>query len=312
MAFDAQAQSELSAPIASRNLSPLYVNLGIPVMASAAALGKGEFRLGWSLSWASHSVREADTDGVFELDGETRRQDLRWRIGLGYGVTLALNLPYITHSGGQLDGLIDDWHATWGLPDGPRRSQPSDALRFSYSGMPGFSLDASVSGLGDAEASLGLALRSGEHWQLGAFAQYKFDTGDVAEFTGSGDDGAAIGARFSHRECLHRTLTCHVQAGVSDVGNSALDADADRYVAFVGFSLAWQLRESLVLLAQLEGHDVVYARQALTANGAPVWGTLGLRWRPDKRWLVDAQFMEDLAVGSAPDVTFRLGFSRSF
>ena len=285
LASSAAADSRLSAPIASRNLSPLYGNSGVPVMASAHALDKGEWNLDWTLHWASHSVLEQRDGSTLELDGETRRHDLRLQRGLGNGIVVSLSVPYITNSAGELDGAIDAWHAFWGMPDGPRGVQEKDNLRFAYDGPSGFNLDASRSGIGDAELALNVEALAADTWAIGLFAQYKFDTGEPTDFTGSGDTGASVGARWSWQSCFFEVLTCHAQLGVSEVGKSRFDPDAETVIPFGGLSIGWQLFDSLALLAQLDAHDVIYKAEALKSNGPPVWGTLGLRWRPAERWL---------------------------
>ncbi|MFT7286932.1 MAG: hypothetical protein ACI87W_001041 [Halieaceae bacterium] len=300
----------LLAPAASRNLSPLYHSLGIPPLVGAQSIGAGNWQLDWSVHWASHALQEVSQGDLLELDGETRRQDLRLRLGLTDRLTLTVNLPYLQHAGGQLDSLIDDWHSLWDMPDGPRARQPRDALNFSFGGDPGFSVNNSRSGFGDAELGLAMELLPGHSWQLAAFARYKFDSGDAGDFTGSGDSGVALGARLGREACIFASLSCHMQIGIADVGDIAISGAAQQRVAFGGLALAWQLLGSLALTAQLDAHDVVYEQAPLNNSGAPVWGTLGLRWQPAERWFVEAQFSEDLAVGTAPDITFRLALSR--
>ncbi|WOJ95902.1 DUF3187 family protein [Congregibacter brevis] len=311
-ASPALSDEALTGPIASRNLSPLYANLGIPVLVSAASLEAGVWDLDWTLHWASHSVRESSTGRSLELDGETRRHDFRIQRGLGKGVAVSLNVPYVSHSAGKLDGLIDGWHAFWGMPDGPRGVQEDNRLRYAYSGSSGFEFQSERSSIGDIELGINVELIAAETWTLGALAQYKFDTGSAEDFSGSGDSGASLGVRWSWQSCFSALLSCHVQAGFTEVGGIGFDPKADTVTPFAGLSIGWQFADSLALLAQVDSHGAVYDAQVLRKNGPPVWGTLGLRWQPLERWLIDAQFVEDLAVGSAPDVSFRFALSHSF
>ncbi|MDP5070424.1 MAG: DUF3187 family protein, partial [Congregibacter sp.] len=167
-------------------------------------------------------------------------------------------------------------------------------------------------GLGDAELGISVALATTQQWALGLYGQYKFATGDVDDLMGSGQDSLALGARFSAQQCVFARLSCHAQVGLAAVNDSEFDPGAKTWTPFVGLSLAWQLGDSLAVLAQVDAHGVIYDADVLKSNGAPVWGTLGLRWQPVERWLLDAQFVEDLAVGSAPDVIFRFALARSF
>lgn len=300
----------------SRNLSPIYANLGIPLMQSAWGEAVGRSSAAYQFHWASHSVRESDKGIALEFDGETQRHDLRFQtgvdLGVGQGLKLSVNIPWIRQCGGSLDSLIDGWHSLWGFPDGPRPEQPQDRLRYFYGASPGFLLEDATSGLGDVELAASLHFSGGENWTLAAFAQAKLDTGDADDFTGSGDTGFSAGLRASRRACFWQRLSCHLQFGVSNVGDLRWAPEADSEVLFAGVSLAWSLSESLVLLGQLEGHEVVYASAPLDSNGAPLWGTLGLRWQATDHWQVNTQIAEDLAVGAAPDVTFTLGINRDF
>ncbi len=296
--------------MASRNLTPVYGNLGIPVMGNARIPAAGSFDLGWTLHWASHSVRESGGNRVLEYDGETQRHDLRVDVGLGKGFGAFVSLPYVRHLGGSFDSLIDGWHDFWGLPDGARPEQPQDALRYLLNGSDGFLLDDDVSGLGDVELGLSARLLERENWTLSAVAQVKLDTGDVEDFTGSGDTSYSVGLRYSSGHCLVASLSCHLQAGVTDLGSSSFDPGMDEQTVYAGVSIAWELLPQLALLAQLDIHEEIYQREPLAENGTPLWGTLGFRWQPAQGWAIDAHFSEDLSVGTAPDVTFLLGVRR--
>lgn len=312
LALAAVAQAATPEPIESRNLSPLYASLGIPVLRSVPALQRGDWRVRYGLHWASHSVRVAGPDAGLELDGETRRHDLSLRMGVTERLVVEVNLPFVSHRAGELDSLIDDWHGFWGLPDGFRDDQPRDRLRFAYTARPGFALDESASGAGDAELGLSWRLLGREDARLAVFAQAKLATGDPDRFTGSGDRGLSAGVRATFPACVLEALACHAQLGVAEIGRIAYAPDADRRVAFASFALAWSLSGKVVLVGQLDAHGVVYDSRPLDGRGAPVWGTLGLRWSPGDAWTLDAGFSEDLAVGAAPDVTFMIGLSRGF
>jgi hypothetical protein len=308
----AGAASPLDAPAAMRNLSPLYANLSVPVMVDARVPEPGAWEIDWQFSWASHALREQAAAATLELDGETRRHDLSLRWTPLPRLRLQANLPWITHSGGDLDGLIDDWHAFWGMPDGPRASQPDNRLLFAYTAPQGFGLEAGDSGIGDAEVSADWLALSGHGLALSLTASLRLDTGDAATFTGAGEAGAAFGVRATQTACLWAQLTCHGQLGVTFNEVSPANAARRDSVPYYGVSLVLALTQDLALLAQLEGQGEVYTQAPLDAGGAPVWGGLGLRWQASRRWQLEALFIEDLAVGSAPDITFRAGLRRAF
>ena len=306
-----EADAFLAAPLGTRNLSPLYMSMGVPRLQKAFAQDLGQWDLDLVAHWASHSVQEEAQGRFLELDGETRRYDLRASWQTTERLTLAVNVPFVEHTGGQLDSLIDGWHAFWGLPDGPREIQPQDRLNYEYVAGSALNLSDDVSGLGDVELDAQYTLFSrggvGSGSALSVFASYKFDSGDLDDLTGSGDDALAIGLRWSGNGCLFESLTCHVQAGYAQVAALPIDEGADDDAWFGAFGLAWSISDSWALIAQAEAQGAVYQQQPLAANNAPVWGSLGLRWRINEHWLVDGSFTEDLAVGASPDVSFQFG-----
>jgi len=284
--------------VASRNLSPLYASLGVPVMHAAQVREAGELRFGWQLYWASHAVRE--TGGILEFDGETRRHDLRLTWSFAPRWTLNATVPWIDHSGGRLDALIDGWHDVWGLPDGPRAVQPRDRLRFAWANPPGFLLEAPRSGWGDAELDLAWHVYERDGRGVTLFTHGKLATGRVADFTGTGAGALGAGLRARADECATARLSCHVQLGLIDVGPSPFTQQADERVAFAGLSLAWRVSERLAATAQVEVQDGVYREEPLDASGTPVWGALGLRWRVAPLWIAEVQVGEDPFIDPIP------------
>lgn len=303
--------ASVTAPIGTRNLSPLYMSMGVPRLQEAFASPTGRWDLDLVTHWASHAVQEEAQGRFLELDGETRRYDLRARWQASQRLKLTINIPYVEHTGGQLDGLIDGWHAFWGLPDGPRDIQRQDRLNYEY--VPGsvLNLSGDASGLGDVELDAQYTLFSnhseGKGSALSAFGLYKFDSGELDDLTGSGDGALAVGLRWSRSGCLLGSLTCHAQAGYAQVAPLPIDESADDDALYGAIGVAWSISQSLALIGQLEAQSAVYEQQPLAASDAPVWGTLGLRWRVNEHWLVDGSFTEDLAVGASPDVSFQLG-----
>lgn len=304
-------EPDLGAPLVSRNLDPVIGNLGVPTLGRATDLTAGEWRGTWGLHWASHSHRETAGEALREYDGETLRQDVYLAVGLGRGVTASVNIPWVRHTGGTLDPLIEGWHSFWGMPNGSRDDQPDDRLLFSLDGDGGFLLDSDVSGLGDIELAVSVDLLSlTDDASLAGFVQYKVATGDEDDFTGTGDDAIALGVRYSNSACLWEALSCHGQFGIVDVGDLQQGPAPSSTVLFGGVSLAWIPHPRVALIAQLEVQEQPYGAGPLEDVGTPVLGTLGMRWRPINGWDLEMQFSEDLNVGSAPDVTFRFAVSR--
>ena len=86
-------------------------------------------------------------------------------------VQLGIEIPWLQHSGGYLDGVIDGWHDLLGLPEGIRPQTPDNGLMYVYekNGVQVFQLNERKSGLGDIQIAMGLDLGA-----LGNFIQMLF------------------------------------------------------------------------------------------------------------------------------------------
>jgi hypothetical protein len=85
---------------------------------------------------------ESDSEQLI-IDGETTTIALSIRRRVHERLELGIDVPYVQHSGGTLDGFIKDWHSMLGLSNF-RRDGPNDQLRHAYisDGETLFSLDS--------------------------------------------------------------------------------------------------------------------------------------------------------------------------
>ena len=294
-------------PLYVRNMSPLAGLLGFPSQRSAATQPRGDWTVALHGSLASHYVVDREGSEVLRFDGETGRLALELRYGLAERWDLQLELPWLRHSGGNLDSLIDSWHDLWGMTDGGRSNSPNDLLEYRYADPAlQFALDDDTSGLGDASLSLSYALTRGEGIASSLALGYKFASGEEEDFLGSGAADAWLALRFSSGSIGSVPLGWHARAGYLRAGSSDLMGDRqERDLWFAGAALDWMFASRWSLLLQLDSHAAPLDSQ-LTALGDPaVMLALGVRWRFAPAWQVDFSFIEDAMVETAPDVTFQ-------
>ena len=294
-------------PLYAKNLSPVVGLLGLPSQRTADTVAGGANTFALHSSIASHYV--ADGEGVedLNLDGETLRLALEWRYGLADAWELMLEVPWLDHSGGQLDSLIDNWHDLWGMSDGGRSQVPSDILKYRYrSPEANFLLEDDASGLGDISLSLNHVFYRDDNAAASLALGYKFASGDEDEFLGSGSDDWFAVARFSGDHLAELPLTWHGQIGYLRAGDADVLADRqEQNLWFLGLGVDWQLAQRWSLLAQVDA-NAAPADSAITALGDDaIWLTVGARWRFAQRWSLDVSVIEDVRVETAPDVTFQ-------
>ncbi len=297
-----------SEPLYVKNLSPVAGLLGLPAQRTASVDTAGQFNLALHGSLASHYISEGSGDEYLNLDGETGRLALEVRYAISDNLDVQLELPWLKHSGGNLDSLIDNWHDFWGMSDGGRSNVEQDLLDYRYRGEDNFLLEDDSSGLGDTSLSLGYRFYGDEEASASIVVGYKFGTGDEDKFLGSGADDAYLALRFSGDQRSDLPLRWHGQLGYLYAGESELIENIqEQHLWFAGLGLDWRLGESWSLLGQVDAHAAPADSDIKGIGETAVMLTFGARWRFAEQWDLDLSLVEDIQVETAPDVVFQAG-----
>jgi len=294
-------------PLYAKNTGPVAGLLGLPSQRTALTGPRGSLDVALHASLASHYVAERSAGEALNLDGETLRFALEARYALAENWDVQLEMPWLEHSGGHLDPMIDSWHDLWGMSDGGRSDAPENVLDYRYAGRgAAFSLLDHASGRGDISLALSHQFyRDGEQ-AAAAVIGYKFNTGDGDRFLGSGGDDVWLALRFSADHLADLPLRWHGQLGYLHAGSSdLLGAVQQRDLWFAGLALDWQLAPAWSLLAQVDAHRAPAESDITGIGDDAVLLTLGGRWRFTRGWALDLSLIEDVRVETAPDVTFQ-------
>ena len=303
-----------AAALDVRHGGPLTGLFGLPSPGESLALAPGENRrLDFLLQGSSHSVSEAEGPEELLLDGETWRAALRLRTRLTERWEVGVEVPWIRNSGGSLDGLIDDWHAVFGLPDGIRDQLPNDQLRYAYRNTAGdaFGFADDAGGLGDIRLSAGYRLRGDAAGSLSLRAAVELPTGDEEELTGNGAADYSLGLAWERvaAEGSGR-WSAYVIAGVIRFGQTGLPAVETRdFGGWVQAGAGWRVTPRIELLGQLQ------VASSPLDSGLDAWGgslmlALGAGIDIGRHYRLQLGFTEDIDVETSPDITFMLRLTR--
>ena len=299
-----------AAPVWVENNAPIAGLFAAPSMESAVIQSGLHIRLNSAI--ASHFVVEDHGQEQLFFDGESLWVDAQLSYAPNDQWRAVLTLPWLQHSAGQLDSLINSWHDTWGLSDGGRSRYPNNQLRYQYQGED-LALDVTrpQRGLGDIRLELQRVILANDGFALTLGAGRKFSRGDESALLGSGAADHYLRVLYTGQAPQYPALTWNAQFGYSRLGQSSLLAPIqrrDRY--FAGVGVEWQVQPAWSLVLQYDTQSAV-TRSALDALGGSQSGLLSaaLRWRPSPNWSLDASVIEDVAVNTAPDVTFQLTLS---
>jgi hypothetical protein len=296
-----------SEPLYVKNLSPVAGLFGLPSQRTALPTPHGQWTVDLHGSIANNYVNESNDTQYLNLDGETGRLALELRYGFLENWDLQLEVPWLDQSGGDLDGVIDDWHDFWGMSDGGRSAVPRDVLDYRYiSPQGGFSLQDDSSGIGDVSVAVSRAVYRDDNSTVSAALGYKFGTGDDDDFLGSGADDVYLALRFSGAQLSDLPLSWHGQVGYLRAGDSdVLEGLQEQNLWFAGLAMDWRFAQSWSMILQLDSHAAPLDSTLTGVGDDAVMGTVGARWYFAPHWSADISVVEDIRVETAPDVTFQ-------
>jgi hypothetical protein len=309
----AVAHAVEASPYPTTNQSVLAQLYGLPTLGSARTLAPGRYEIGATFDIANQQLVENRGIEELLLDGESRRLTLSWRYATTAG-EWGIDIPYVSFDSGSLDDFIERWHDTFGLPQGNRKSMPSNQFAYAYrrNGVDRLRVTQPSGGLGDirlraawpmsdAEALSDLALRT----------SVKLPTGEASSLHGSGAADAAlwISAACGRANC-RGDATWNAAAGVLALGKGDVLSARQRDLVWFGeVGTAMEIWPALTLKAELHAHTAFYRDTALEALGSgSVQLIFGGVWRVHPDAALEFGITEDIKVDSAPDVGFVIAY----
>ena len=293
---------------------PLTGLYGFPdAREGARLLAPGQQALSFSALVSNHAVRDDAEGEALLLDGETARLTLGWRRALLPRFELGVELPWVMHSSGGLDGAIARWHDLFGLPQGIRDDVPADRLLFRYVGQDGAALvlDENVAALGDVRLTGAWQLAAGPGSAHALRVGLKLPTGDREKLTGSGAADLSLGLAGAYLGPWGRSAArAYWQASATLLGRpDALPLKRKPVVGQLLGGIGWQLSPRIVLAAQSRFRSRVYDSAASPLGDFAMSLTLGANIRIGRSLRLALGVTEDLRVDSLPDVTFGLALA---
>lgn len=300
----------------SFNQSPIIQIHGLPAIDSAAVLPEHRTRYRLTHDLASNytfsSFSSSTTNENLLFDGETSRTTFGYSRGMGAGWEWGVQIPFVSHDGGSLDGFIQDWHDTFYLPQGGRDIAPRNRLTYRYqrNGVTELLLTDSSSGIGDVRLTAGRQWPSaGRGTRLALRGALSLPTGDSDALRGSGAVDAAMWATADRQGHWFE-----IPGSLFGGGGLLLMGDGDvlaeqqrRLVAFGSFGGGLRVLPWMSLKLQADIHSPFYDDSELEQiNATAVQLLMGGDLQLAKKVRLDLMVGEDLTVHASPDVVFHV------
>jgi len=292
-----------------RNTSPLAQIFGIPAMRGARAEG---WRLRFNVDAANSFTGGFSTSEFVFLDGETSTFSYTVKRGFLDRWEGGLEIPWVVHSGGRFDGLIDEFHDLFGLPDGGRPFTERGATDYfvQADGLLELGIDSKTSDLGDVRGWVGYEIYEAPNRSLVSRLHLKLPTGRARNLSGSGAVDVALGLDYVDQVLLSIVgVQLSLGAGVTFIGKGDLLRDRrESLVPYGHLGLRKDVgrRKRLGLLAQLDAHGALFNADLSHLGDAVLQGTLGFQFVATPKTRFELAIVEDLSGPAAADVIFKL------
>lgn len=296
-------------PFLTRNESPFSLIYGLPLGSSAKLLTLDKSRWTSSLNISNTINGQSNNQESLFIDVETWHLNFLYDYSFKENWMFRLQLPYIIHSGGILDSLIDSYHGALGLPEDIRPDFPHDEINIHYqqNNVPTLNISNQQQALGDISLQIAWQVQESEQSALSYWLSVKLPTGDADKLTGSGATDIAAWASMNYR--LNTTRWIYGQGGLLYLGNSDVLTDIQKnWGTFANIGIKFQPWKSIELKTQLDFHSAFY-NSNLKFLGDALQLTFGGTYTLSEKQKLDFAIVEDIAEGASPDVNFNISWS---
>ena len=292
-----------------RNTSPLTQPYGIPAMRGARA---ESLTIRFSVDAANSFTGDVNAAEFVFLDGETSTFSYTLTGGLGRRWEVGFELPWVVHSGGRFDGLIDEFHDLLGLPDGGRPLSERGALDYVVTADGRLEVDirSKASNLGDIRGWLGYEIFNTTDRTLVSRMNLKLPTGRAKKLSGSGGTDIALGLDYVDHALLSLVgVQLSLGLGAAYLGEGDLLSGRQKtFIPYGHFGLAKKLglQKRWAFIGQLDAHGAIFDAELSHLGQAVLQGTLGLQFKLTEKAKIEIALLEDLSGAAASDAIFKL------
>ena len=264
---------------------------------------------------ASSAITEERPSGERVLmDGETYRTSVSLDYGLSERLAVGITVPLVAHSGGFLDGFVQDWHDLFGLSNRRREDFEDNALDYSYveNGIDVFALRERDRGLGDVRLTADWNLQGGLDAARSLVLRpgLKLPTGSSDTLRGSGGTDLSLQLLSTDRQTLAGWgMTLSWMVGGLWLGDGdVLEPLREDLVAIGSLGVSRPVWRKLSARLQLDGHSAFYDSELRPLGANSVQLTFGGSIELAHAQRLDFAMVQNLFTDTTPDLGIHLAW----
>jgi len=306
------AQAVEAGPFPTTDQNPLAVSAGLPSPWPAAIGDKHSAIAALTFDWSNTAAIQQSSREDLVVDAESREWRVDFQHTIADKLALRMRVPYRSVTPGSLDGFIDDWHATFGQPEGDRPQLGKNQLHVAYrrDGVYRFDIEDESAGLGDIHLDLGYQLAINDTQAVSAWLGVKLPTSDTTALT---PNTVSANAGLSIERTLSSRWRAFGQASATLVERGGPLADLQNaWVAQGMLGIDYLFSQVLALTIQVDAHSALYRDSSLDLMGSAWILTVGGDFRFANDWHMQFGVGEDIKVEASPDVNFVLTIAKTW
>lgn len=291
-------------------MNPLTLVYGLPLISPARLSQQSSFSA--SLNVSNTINTEDKANETLFIDGETTELNLIYSFPVDDKTLARIRLPLISHDAGSLDSFIDDFHQSFGFPEGDRPNFANNQFLFLYqlNNTDIIRIDQANQGVGEITIDFGYQVYANSNEAGSLWSSVKLPTGDSKKLTGSEQFDVAIWYATENRFQTEWTRYYNLGLLITEEAD-ILPGLQKTEIVFGTAGIEWQTTAEVTLNIQLDFHSAFYNSKTKFL-GDSIQISSGGHIQLFAKGRLDIVVIEDIYVGASPDVTFQLGYSQLF
>ncbi len=302
--FSSSVVYSFDGPLQVKNQFPIFLHANQPYLEKASM----ENSFSASLSHSSTYTVQNSSSWIINMDMEITELNFRYKRIIKDVVEFDMDIPLLAFSDGFMDGFLDEYHSTFGLPDYGRNNRPKNDFLYEIRRDGALVIKGKTGiGLGDIRLAVKKPLIVSDGFSLSINGDVELPTGSAKKGYGNGNLDAGISVLLD--KGISESVMTYWNFGAVFPGDvkGYQKIDLENFI-HGGVAVEAAVKKNFSLLCQLQGQSRIYPKTDLIAvDRAAYLLIFGGRYYSGKHSF-ELSLAEDINTSGAPDFIINLSY----